>query len=269
MRARLAPELRPDGEPGSGTVRAVGPAEESQPAIQVRDGEFRLEDDGAVPREELEPLSDSDSETDFSGIAAEEAPPPRTDSTPTIVPPSGNSGARPAPQPPPLPQRSGSRTDLNASVSRGSDSAEPFVLLRRRVNQIRNSQTGTDNPTATSAVQIDGASNYESFARNIDLFFLQLFTAHRNAPADQRYFDIEVTPNGEMHIIDGPLFFRHEGNGYSYFSLFRNMPDPETPHRVEFLLERLHLSDEHHAMGWDAFFRGTFLPMQSNQRRAP
>ena len=259
LRERLGPALRPEG-----AESPEGPRQESQPPMEVREGELR---------EEIDPIPDRNAETDFSGV---EGPPaetaaPRSDSTPTIVPPA--QPARAPVQPPPLPSQrrdatpSGARGDLQASISRGSMSAEPFLLLRRRISQIQ----AAGGPTAedTSAVQVAGVSAYENFVSNVDRFILELFRGHREAPVDQQYFDIEVLPNGEMHVIDGALMFRYDADGYSYLSLFRNMPDSEAPHRVEFHLDRIHLSDEHHAMGWESYFEQTFPRRRTSQRQAP
>ena len=257
LRDRLGADLLPDGAEAPASPRASG-REESQPAIHVTDEELQSLDPVETPAARRETV---DSETDFSDVAPapeeSQAQVGHRDHTPTVIPP-----ARPPVGPPPLPsqRREGSspsgRTDLRASIDRSSTSAEPFLLMRRRVREIETQETQAAGETG--AVEINGASNYQSFASNIDRFFLQLFSAHRNSAAEREFFDIEIHPEGEMRIIDGALMFLHENQGYSYFSLRRRMPDLDAPNQASFHLDRIHLSDAHQGMNWHQYLEGIF-----------
>lgn len=199
----------------------------------------------ALPRVAV-PSGSPEVENPFS---APTAPPPMRPAGPPPLP--GSTGARRGPPPPPP----------RAASPSADDGAAPIPLLRRRVAELRPDPSSSD-PTRTMDMRypvVDGG--FEALARRLNSIIDELQRASEEVGPDHELFDIELSPTGDMHVIDGAMNLRHQDRGYSYFAVRRSFVLQSSGRREPtFVLEpsTLHLSPEMETGRWGIFLSRFF-----------
>lgn len=276
LQERLA---RLDESGGSESPEATGEetsadARTSEAPMELQEGDFALDPAEAAVRDapaDDDPFNFAELNEDAAGTSSGSEGvtlrPPRIPAEAVVQPPPLPSARRPGP--PPLPRSGGSRS-LEEAIERDSASAEPFLLIRRRLEGLRPSAT------RTAAVRIPAPEGYDSMAQRMDRFFADLYAAVQERELQQATFEadllnqglpvqdmpmlniytVEVSPRGEMSLIDGVQNLRFPD--HSYFTL-RRTPNPENPNRFTFSIEMgMSITEEMEAAGWRDFLRRLF-----------
>ncbi len=267
---------RPEPEPEP-AARAGG---ESEAPIQLQDGEFSLDapseaPPAEAPRAETPPAEDPFSFADLNEDGAGPATgtegvtlrPPRVPAEAAVQPPP--IPASPRRGPPPLPRRT-PPTALAEAIERESASAEPILLIRRRLEGLRPS------PSRTAGVRIPAPDGYDTAAARMDRFFADLYAEVQDRSRQQTEYNadlaaqglanqelpylnlytIEVSPRGEMGIVSNVENLRYRD--HSYFTL-RRIPDASRPDRFTFRIEEaMNVTEEMEAAGWREFLTRLF-----------
>jgi len=281
LRERLAHLDRPEADASEAqaepTPRTAG---ESEAPMELQEGEFALDAPSEAPPAEAPRAETSSSDDPFSFADLNEtgaAPaagtegvtlrPPRVPAEAAVQPPP--IPASPRRGPPPLPRRT-PPTALAEAIERESASAEPILLIRRRMESLRPS------PSRTAGVRIPAPDGYDTAAARMDRFFADLYAevqdrgrqqAQYNAElaaeglANQELpylniFTVEVSPRGEMRIVSNVENLRYRD--HSYFTL-RRVTDDSRPDRFTFRIEEaMNITDEMEAAGWREFLMRLF-----------
>ncbi|MCC6272775.1 MAG: hypothetical protein IT572_04865 [Deltaproteobacteria bacterium] len=281
LRERLA---RLDDAEGARTESEAEPAAraagESEAPMELQDGEFSLDapseaPPAEAPRAEAPPAEDPFSFADLNesgdapaaGSEGVTLRPPRVPAEAAVQPPP--IPARPRRGPPPLPKRTPPEA-LAEAIERESASAEPILLIRRRLEGLRPS------PTRTAGVRIPVPEGYDTAAARMDRFFADLYAevqdrgrqqaeyntelaAEGLGPQELPYlnlFTVEVSPRGEMRIVSNVENLRYRD--HSYFTL-RRVTDDSRPDRFTFRIEEaMNMTDEMEAAGWREFLMRLF-----------
>ena len=286
LRERLERLDRSEGGPPEAEAEpAPRAAGESEAPIELQEGDFALDAPSEAPPAEApqaeapraEPSSAEDpfSFADLNETGAVPATgtegvtlrPPRVPAEAAVQPPP--IPVSPRRGPPPLPRRT-PPTALAEAIERESASAEPILLIRRRLESLRPS------PSRTAGVRIPAPDGYDTAAARMDRFFADLYAevqdrgrqqaqynaelaaeglAHQELPY-LNIFTVEVSPRGEMRIVSNVENLRYRD--HSYFTL-RRVPDDSRPDRFTFRIEEaMNLTDEMEAAGWREFLTRLF-----------
>ena len=276
LRERLAGLERAGSDrPEAEAEPATGADRESEAPIDLQEGEFSLDAPSEAPRAEAPPAEDpfsfADLNVDGAGPAAGTEGvtlrPPRVPADAVVQPPP--IPAHPRRGPPPLPRRTPPEA-LAEAIERESASAEPILLIRRRLEGLRPS------PTRTAGVRIPAPEGYDTAAARMDRFFADLYAEVQDRGRQQAEYNadlaaqglanqelpylnlytIEVSPRGEMQIVSNVENLRYRD--HSYFTL-RRVPDASRPDRFTFRIEEaMNISDEMEAAGWRDFLTRLF-----------
>ncbi len=281
LRERLARLGRTEDDgPEAEAEPAAETARESEAPIELQEGEFSLDAPSEAPPAEApraeapladDPFSFADlNETGTAPAAETEGVtlrPPRVPAEAAVQPPP--IPASPRRGPPPLPRRTPPEA-LAEAIERESASAEPILLIRRRLESLRPS------PSRTAGVRIPAPDGYDTAAARMDRFFADLYAEVQDRGRQQAEYNadlaaqglanqelpylnlytIEVSPLGEMRIVSNVENLRYRD--HSYFTL-RRVPDDSRPDRFTFRIEEgMNVTDEMAAAGWREFLTRLF-----------